>query len=513
MSSVHYDLGKLFGLGQKAPGDLYNLQQIGPDMGWTITDFANVFYAYYDVLKNDLGWSDSEILDLTFPTACINEVGYRTPDPAEKLTAFSIYVPGGHHYYNSELRVGKATIWGDGPVYNYGKGGTLLHLTLTGWKSVYGAGQAGTYLGLVPYCYPGEDGTATDPVCFGAGGEWCHGFVVRDLIMAGTTFPDEFNDGTRREAGIMYFSPGENSGVFNVRCDAFNDFGLLVDGYPAPARVRDYTGFYNKVACIGIRGCANGNINLDFSGDFNPWAVYVFRGGEETTAPDGVGPFWPCYVSNNPGGTIKLNVTNKLEGWAARDGYVSAAANAMSAPYPATLFVDGNIYTVIGKGMRLARLTGRFTFSCDGPTLYMANGIGDSLVTVIDDFAQTGGATNNPGVDGIPLDNSSVNLTNCYIESFAHWLHDVNNDVKVIYDAAYPSGVGNRKNMYWQHGSGVAARDAFVGFNFATQAATYKGIQPFINQNQLVGPGAVLAWNHAAAPTFNYNEVTGQAYP
>jgi hypothetical protein len=490
MGAYTYDLQQMFGLGQKPFTDLNVKDFCGADLGMTIVDFQTTFPAYYGVL-NGLGWSDSEILGLTYFTACINEVGYMTQIPPFTYTGYSIRIPSGKFWYNSELRVGYATVSGDGPFFNYSQGGTELCMTHTNWKSVYGSGQDDTYLGFTSYAYPGEDGTATLPVALPGGFQWSHAFRIENLCMSGTTDPNAFNDSSFREAGIMYWWPGENSGVFNVRCENFNDFGLIISGAPAPARVRDFTAFHNKVGGIGIRGCAYSDIELSFSGDFNPWSIYVFRQGETLCSPNGVS-FWPCFQDWNPGGTITFT-SPKVEGWAAREDYVSDGSNPMSGAYAPE---------VIGKGQRFARLTGRFRLTVNGGTFYMARGLADALISVVDDFHNNGGTT--------PTDNSSVVINNAYVNGYVHWLHDWYGQKKWVLSNSFPTPTNISNSFYWRNGQ--TARDPNEGTTYTNITATYEGLQPFINEEQMIGPGTILSWNHNAAPTFNYNEVTGANY-
>ncbi len=508
-SGATIDLGQRYGVGQKNALEITDKQFLGADLGYTISDFASAFPAYYGVL-NGLGWSSSDMLGLTHFTAAFNDASFTTPEATLKFTGYKIKIPSGRHYYNSELRVGYATVEGDGAFFNYGQGGTHLAMTHANWKSLYGSQNDGTYLGFCPYNYAGEAGTSTLPVSIGAGYEWCHGFRIQNLAMTGTTFPDQYNDNRFREAGIMYWWPGENSGVFNVRCDQHNDFGLIISGSPAPARVRDFTGFYNKVAGIGVRGCANSDIELSMSGDFTPYLMYSFRAGETTTSPNGVA-FWPDFQNINPGGTFTLR-SPKLEGWAAVGGLVSHGSNASSAPSPSVLNIDGVNYDVYGKGMKLARLAGRFRLTVKGGTMYMASGQADSLVTVVDDFYLTGGATNNPGADGIPLDNSTVLIENAWVQNFRNWLHDPAAQERYELENAFPTGTTVPSSFYWR-ANGPAARDPLEQSNYTVVASADQSIVwPWRNQNWMAGPGAVLTYNYALPPAWGVDPVTGAPF-
>lgn len=321
--------------------------------------------------------------------------------------------------------------------------------------------------------------TAPAALSFGGGWEWCHGFRVTDLCMTGTK-GSGFNNASERSTGVVMWWPGENSGVFNCLLTEYNDFGFLVSGAPAPFRSRDNSMFWNGVARVGIRGCARADIEIGDSGDYNPYGIYMFRGGETLQSPNGQ-PYWPCFQDMNPGGYITWTAP-KTESFACRSGYNSYA----------TCTPD-----IAGKGQMLARLTGRFRVNLVGGTSHVHLGRVDTAFRIVDDFYENGGA--------IPLSNSAVTVTGHAPVSFAHWFHIVHQNVKYVC----------RENDDDQHSDSVrwAANEnggipynPYTGVNLVSQQALYKGLQPFKNNNN---PGV---WNHNAAPNWGYNTVTGANY-
>ena len=555
VSNPTIDLGAMFNIRPKTYANMNNIDQCGPDLGMVIADFIDLFPNYYDVLSVELGWSDADILKLTYFTAAFNEIGFLAWNGGSgyAYTRYKIALPAGKLWYNSELRMGQNIVEGQGSFYYGGYGNTEVACTHTDWKSLYGSQNDGTYLGFCPWTYAGEEGASIDPVATLGGSSWCHSTMIKDLCMSGTC--TDFNDYTYREAGFNYWGPGENSGAENCLFVHFNDSGIVVRAQCAYAYANHCSFFSNGVSGYGIGGISRATLSLSASGDLNPFMFYTYRCGETNTAPNAraavtattanfiqpavsgtvavavadtgtlrigqpfyvtgggyyeitniVGltltlentgdyqnaapgasilsgavcnfPYWPNTLSGNPGGNITVPYL-KLESFACGTliGTYSPCPNGAE-----------------GKGQMLARLTGRFHFAVLGGTATSEGGKCDSLIRVEND-GDTGGT--------IPLSNSSVYVANLGSISWAHWLHDVKNDTKyvanVVDDDTHGSGI------MWTYGYPSAPADAFdplkVGVTLSTITATYKGIQPFINDadpivwNQSTGPSAGDGWD------------------
>lgn len=480
-----FDMAKMFGLQGKSYATMDVPDFIGSQLGWTITQFQDRFPNLHYILGTGLGWTDPEMLGLTYFTACFNEISFMESQGGVNPLAYTqgpILIPSGKWWYNSELRVGRSTVRGSGPFEYNGQGGTQIALTHTNWKSLYGAGQADTYMGFSPWVYPGEDGTSTLPVTYGTGGEWAHAFRIEDLCMTGTK-GSGFNDPAIRECGVNMWWPGENSGAFNCLFSEFNDFGILISGAPAPARTRDCSFFWNGVAGTGLRGCAEADIELSHSGDYNPWAIYVFRQGEFNTSPNGVA-FWPCFQDIGPGGTITLR-SPKIEAFACNSSWPGMSACIPNIP---------------GKGQMMARLTGRFHFTVTGGTSYVHSGQVNTLVQLVDDYYAGNG--------NLPMANSSVNIQGHSTTKYAYWLHDTYRGVKYVCNPIDNDLHGD--SMYWNNL--FPSLPTAYAFDPMTQVAltpvtcAYNGLQPFINAT-LGG-----AWNENLPPSFGYDTVTGIAF-
>jgi hypothetical protein len=318
-------------------------------------------------------------------------------------------------------------------------------------------------------------------LAFGGGFEWGHGFRVENLTMTGSKPVGGFNNSSKRSAGVMMHWPGENAGVFNCLLTDYNDFGEMVSGAPAPYRARDNSHFHNGVAGIGVRGCSRADMELSHSGDYNPYALYVFRQGELIQSPNGQ-IFWPTYQDLNAGGAITL-IAPKIESFACRSGYNSYSACTPDVP---------------GKGQMMARLTGRFRLTVIGGSSFVHGGKVDTLIRIVDDYFENGGT--------LPLDNSSVEIIGHAPVSFAHWFHIVHQNKKFICREADDDQHNDHVRWVNNQNGGVPWNVGYTNTALTTVPASYKGVQPFKNN---ANPGT---WNHNAAPNFGYNTVTGVNY-
>jgi len=478
------DLGKVFGLrGKSALGPAYDVPDIlGSQLGWNASMAQARFPNFYYAAITDLGWTTSDFLDKTYFTCAINEAGLMGYQAGAGF-AFSrnnVIIPAGKWFYNSEMRIGRGEVRGAGADMYFGQGATEIKRLATNWKSLYGAQNNNTYFGFCPWNYAGEAGTSIGPIAIGSGYEYCHNTLIRDLCMTGTRGASNFNDSSFRESGYNYWWPGENSGYFNCLFLEHNDFGVLCSGAPAYHNTHLGSYFRNKVAGIGVRGCGRAAMPMSFSGDYNPYMLYVFRQGELIESPNGVA-YYPCFQDITPGGSF-IAAYGKIESFAC-----NSAFGGYSACVP----------DIAGKGQMMARLTGRFKFLLSGGSSFVHGGAVDSLIRVVDDFADNGGT--------IPLSNSSVNIQGISPIRYAHWLHYVagnkkfvcnENDTDLHGDCFYWNALENSGN----------GKNPMTQINYPITTATYKGVLPFKND------AAPVTWNHNAAPTGGYNNVTGVPY-
>lgn len=507
-----FDVEKMFGLRQKPLSTLYTPDYIGPQLGYNIAWFAERFPNTYAMLHGStgspdygLGWTDSEILESTYAWACFQEAslmaqGSVWPDASLRnvLSRGSVKYPAGRWFLNRELRCSLGLHSGEGSSNdNYSNGATNLFRDDTYWKSLYGAPQGTVKCLLTTWAYPGESAATQAlypylaPISYGQ--SWSHGFILENMRLYGTN--NSFNDPSYQECGIMLTSPGEVSEIRNCYFEHFNDFGILIDGTPAPASLTMNSCFYNGVAQVGIRGCALSNIRIiEQSGDYNPYMVYVFRQGFE--GPNGVASYWPSQYNGNPGGTITM-ISPKIEAFccSTKPGY--------GACVPATSD---------GRGQMLARLTGRFTFNVLGGTLYGHLGKVNTAIKVDDDFYSPYCGN---GSSGIPLNNSSIRMLGVYNKRFKWWAHiggkpTGGNRKFEAYDNATDPTWDNDQNytdFYWNNLSGTVSNPLDSANSITTLTGVYDGPQPFINDT--LGN----TWNELAAPTSGYNTVTGANYP
>src|ERR1700754_240904 len=156
-------LSKLYGLNQggTSPTPLI----LGSELGFNITTAADRFPRAVPWLQG-LGWTNTEILQRTYPTLAYNDAvlyGQQVLAPFEAHD-HPIRIPSGSWYYNMELRSGQNTNEGDSSRFNFGSGGVEWNLLTTNWKSIYGAQNNGVTLGLVPWNYAGEDAASVSPL-------------------------------------------------------------------------------------------------------------------------------------------------------------------------------------------------------------------------------------------------------------------------------------------------------------------------------------------------------------
>lgn len=450
-----------------------------------------------------LGWSNTQITNLTLPTLAINNMMLRAQggwSGSGYLSRSKIYMPAGVWHLNSEIRAGQAILKGDGSSDNYGQGGTMFQYSATNWKSLHGVQNNGVRILWAPMTYAGESNATPSPVAIAPGvGEWCHNSLVEDCHFNGTV-GDFYVPGAPVQIAMMYYAPGEVSGPRKCYFTKF-DVPVLVSHKPAEATVKDCSFFSNNLMAIGVRGCANSKITLDTCrGDMNPYLVFVFRGGTSCLGSS-IGPFLLHASMENPGGNITINEP-KVEAYAcAPSGFIGGMSSC-----------DGLSAAAPGKGQMLARFTGRGVMTINGATHNVHNGIIDSAVEVIDDynaFGPTGWMHASQG-GAVPLDNSIIEINNIQSEGVRHFLHhmDANRKVQLQSGAADD----NLRNMFVQfnQNSGLAHDHKVKGQPLHTNTpASYRGRQPFINSAQLPG----TTWNQNASPSFNYNVLDGHLYP
>lgn len=469
-------LGKMYGLNQgpASPTPLI----LGSELGYDITTATDRFPRAVAWLQA-LGWTNTEILQRTYFSMAYNDAVLYGQQvlAANESHDCPIVIPSGRWYYNMELRSGQNRNIGNGCRYNFGTGGTDIRTLGTNWKSIYGAQNNNLRIGFVPWTYCGESNTSVFPLAVGGGTEWCHNFTVEDIYMSGDE-SDGFKDMARVSVGVMYYIPGEQSGIYRCRFDSFNDFGVLVSHNPADAYIDGCSGFHNKVAIVGVRGCARGAIHIKrLSGDYNPSALRVFRGGSDVF---GTGAYLTHALSNNPGGTIHMDGV-KIEDSCARDGYTDHT---------------GGVAGSIGKGNILAVLTGRFQFLANNVNLSTYSGKIHSLIEAYDDFGE--------GFGGIPYNNSKIEVRNLQSARAAYWLHDWEGEKAFELNATDDDS--QRTDFFWQ-----ANFNSGLAIHPNTQeavpyvSAAFHGQQPYMNDGQI----GIETWDEDLAQRFNYDTVTG----
>ena len=482
MSGIR-DLGKIWGLQQKAFGQIGDVDQVGPDLGWDIAKFQEKFPNYYDFLSGliDPVWTNADMLNRTYFTCCYMEtaLSYNGIDDAwvngQYEGRMPIQIPAGRWYINSDLRSGQHKNIGAGSAYNYEQGGTEIHILDTDWKSHHGTQNDGVRIGFYCWNYGGENNDTPYPYRIGWGGEWSHDFSIENMRIVGTA--GNVWSGTKIEIGVMSFVPGEEHVIRDCRFDDLDGFGVLISHNPAPFRMYNNSFFHNAIGGVGIRGCAESSILLDAcSGDYNPYMVFMFRGGKDYGY--GTGPLLDHWLGNNPGGSVTM-ISPKIEAFCCRNGY-----DSMTTCTPDRW----------GKGQSLAHLTGRFYFSVYGGQQYCHEGKVDSMIRVVEDDPAFG------------LDNSSILVSQLYTKQVAHVIHDTKNNKKWVGNPNH--SFTHDTSFYWRndYDSG-RVRNPYTQEYLTDVTATYDGRQPFIANSQ----GYV--WNHNAAPTFNYNNITGVDYP
>ncbi len=494
------DIAKDYGLTQKPLATQDVIDTIA-SLGYGITFVQDRFPNTYALLSlpnpDGLGWNNTDILNGTYAWFCLQESALRCItgtwplfDVTQNRT--SVKIPAGRWYLNREVRWSHGVIEGDGSTNDtYANGGTSIYRTDTNWKSLYGSGQGTTRLTFTSYAYAGEDGSMPG-ICLKfapltVGMSWAHSLVFRQMRFFGTA--GTWYDPSRQEAAIMMCSPGEQSAIERCYFERHNDFGVLIDGTPAPFVMYHNSGFYNNVAQVGMRGLSTSDIAIyTQSGDYNPYMFYMFRQG--FPGPNGDPNFWPYYYNGNPGGIVSV-FSPKQESFCC----------AVPADYPgygACVPAASN-----GKGQMLARLTGRFSFNVYGGTMFSHLGKVDSMMKVEDDYYDIHCGN---GVSGIPLTGSSVRVSGLYLKRFKHWLHVGNNplggDRKFeCYDTAVDPSWNNDNyygDMYWNAQSMTTCKDPMRQVNYPATTGVWSGRQPFINDtygnswNQTTGPNGVF---------------------
>lgn len=493
------DLQKDYGLTQRPLATQDNIETIS-SLGYDATFVQDRFPNTWNMLSapnpDGLGWNNTDILNGTYEWFCMQEAALRVlqfqfPNLLSATSRNSIKIPPGRWYLNREVRWSLGVVEGDGSTNDtYANGGTSIYRTDTNWKSLYGAGQGNTKLTFTTWAYAGEDGSMNTlcpffaPMVVGVG--WSHGIVFRQMRFFGTA--GTWYDNTKQEAGIMMCSPGEQSAIERCYFERHNDFGVLIDGTPAPFVMYHNSGFLNNVAQIGMRGLGTSNIAIyTQSGDKNPDMIYMFRQGFK--GPNGDANYWPYYYDGNPGGIVTL-VSPKLEAFCCSNepGYSTCAIAADE-----------------GKGQRLARLTGRFSFTVIGGTLFAHSGKVDSMIRVADDYYD---ADCGNGSTGIPLTGSSIRAVGIYNKRFKHWMHiganPLGGDRKwVAYDEVLDPSWNNDNyygDFYWNAQDPTVARDPMRNVTLTAVTGVWPGRQPYINDTlnnqwqQTTGPTGVFPY-------------------
>lgn len=491
------DVAKDYGLTQRPLSSQNNIETIA-SLGYGISFVQDRFPNTYEMLSQrnplGLGWNNTDILNGTYEWFCFQEAALRCItgtwpliDTTQNRT--SVKIPAGRWWLNREVRWSLGVIEGDGSTNDtYANGGTSIYRTDTNWKSLYGPGQGVTKMAFSNWAYAGEDGSMNTlcprfaPVTVGS--SWAHSLVFRQFRFFGTA--GTWYDPTKQEVAVMMSSPGEQSAIERCYFERHNDFGVLIDGTPAPFVMYHNSGFYNNVAQIGVRGCGTADIAIyTQSGDYNPYMIYMFRQG--FTGPNGDPNFWPYYYDGNPGGMITLT-GHKLEAFCCGTdpGYSLCVPNASE-----------------GKGQMLARLSGRFSFTVIGGTSFAHGGKVDSMVEVKDDFYDPDCGN---GTTGIPLTGSSIRMIGTYLKRYKHWLHTgyspLGGDRKFeCYDTVVDPSWDNDNyygDMYWNAQNMTSCIDPMRQVSYPVITGVWPGRQPFINNtygntwNQTTGPNGVF---------------------
>lgn len=471
-------LSKMYGLNQgpASPTPLI----LGSELGYNITTATDRFpraVAFYQAL----GFSNSDILALTYPTLAYNDaVLYgQTVLGVNEAHDCPVVWPSGKWFVNSELRSGQHITRGAGARVNFGTGGTHIALHNTGWKSMYGSQNDGIKIVYTTWNYAGEDNTMAFPFAVGGGAEWGHHTVFQDMFIDGQE-ADGFRDPARVSIGIMLFSPGEQSSVHRCRIENFNDFGVLISHNPADTYIDGLTAFHNHVASIGMRGCAlSNNTFTRISADFVPYILFQFRGGSDVF---GTGPYLPHALSSNPGGTVNWFGV-KSEDSCGRAGYPGFTGTSSS----------------IGKGNMLARVTGRTYLNVYGGTMNTYVGKAAAAVEVVDDFDE--------GFGGTPLDNSHVELNNIFTNRYGYYIHDWSGEK--VFEANELSTFDKPTSIRW-----CAIDNGRIAYyhkdkdqpDVPYDTAAFHGRQPFIND------GEAVTFNYNLAPGHGYDPIDGTDY-
>lgn len=486
-STFTIDLGEAYGIRRK-PDVFMDVPDYCDVLGMSISDYAARFPECWYFLSVDLGWSDADILHSTYFWSAFMDADLQGYEQGGGSPFYrrNIIVPAGKWFYNRELRKNQGTVRGEGP-FNIAQ----LQEDPTNWKSIYGTQQNNTRLGICPSTYAGEGELSTYPVCLGSGGEYCHATRLEWLTLSGTS-NSQFNDPSIRSAGFMYHNAGENSGVFNCMLQEYNDFPVLVDNFCAYVNMDGNSFFRNGVAGIGIRGCARGEMRFSFSGDYNPFAVFMFRQNTSLLSPNGVN-FWPYAGNITPGGNIQMPYV-KLEAPVCRSGFQSYSTCLPDIP---------------GKGGMLARLTGRFHFGCSGGVATGEGGFINSLIQVYDDYYNGGELPFQA-----PLSNSSIDIRNFGTIGYYYWMADnyplTNGHKKWIANNTTADSDLHGNGFTWR--ADANNRRCFDVTNPSTVLNsidfTYEGMQPDSNAAD------PLVWHEDTGPLAGegYQQVTGQAW-
>lgn len=462
-------------------------------VGFNIAQMEDRFPNYVELLRDlPIPFTDTEILQRTYPTCLYNEYelknqgGYagfgfngRTP----------IYMPPGVWHINSELRSGQHRNMGGGKGFNAGAGATVIQISATNWKSIHGAQNNGMRIAFHNWTYAGEQSLTPQPISVGGGAEYMHFFTVEEMTIQGTATTSEFWSPAKTEIGVMMENAGERCDVKETYMVALS-IPVLISGNTARPKVMNSSLFYNTIAGVAMRGGALSEIIFsDLSCDNNPYVLLQFRAGSNIF---GTGPFLPSAQAGVPGGVVTFDNV-KTESFACRAGYLG-----MSACQGPT----------VGKGGMWAMITGRTYFNARNCTLNVHNGRIWSAVEVLDQDAMNNAFPSGGYAGGFQLDNSEVRIKGSKMNGVQNWMADWGR--QRVHPRAGVFSDDDILDFNWINKfNGVVSAAPWSEtptgkFLIPTTTATYRGTQPFINQNQ------ILTWTGGAPGAgFNYHPVTG----
>lgn len=440
------------------------------------------------------GFSNAEIEGRTLPTMIYNHVEAKNSGGWAGFGfqgRTNVRIPPGTFYFNSEIRSGQHRNIGSGSQLASGlrSSGTALKICETGWKSIHGAQNNGVRILMHNWTYAGEQSLTPQPLAIGLGNEYMHQTTLEQCAVFGNAQPNSFwNPLQPVEIGFMMENAGERTAVLDCQIWNMKGFPVLISKNTARPRVANCSLFYNQIAGVGMRGGALSEIIFeDLSCDNNPYVLFMFKAGSNVF---NTGPFLSHAGAGVPGGVITFREV-KTEAFACRGGYAG-----MSVCNP-------NFY---GKGGMWAHLTGRFDFQATGGTLNVHSGSIWSAIEVSDQDRMNNFFPGAGYQGGLQLDNSTVRIKGAKFYGVRNWLADWWRQQAHTKPSLYADDdimEFNWINKFNGTESGRSWAETPTGkFNWPITAATFRGTQPFINQNQ------ALNWT-GGTPNFNYHPVTG----